>query len=179
MIPYIVILSAFYRSSSLVECNPISPILVTWSQFAFRKDFFYLAVFVSKPCIVPASAHIQIESMSNLIGTQAFHKELVCHHLIRLDDAQFTILLTQCPIDVPVILHLCANRPDCAILDNQQLAESHFPSICFCGIVSFPHKLPFAFAPDESSCISLTTIALLHFPIANMIICNVRMFELI
>ena len=57
-IPYIVILSAFYRFLSLIECNPISPILVTWSQFAFREDFFYLAVFVSKPCIVPASAHI-------------------------------------------------------------------------------------------------------------------------
>ena len=42
----IVILSAFYRSSSLVECNPISPILVTWSQFAFREDFFLLHVFI-------------------------------------------------------------------------------------------------------------------------------------
>ena len=36
----------FYRSSSLVECNPISPILVTWSQFAFREDFFLLHVFI-------------------------------------------------------------------------------------------------------------------------------------
>jgi len=45
-IPYIVILSAFYRSSSLIEGNPISPILVTWSQFAFREDFFLLHVFI-------------------------------------------------------------------------------------------------------------------------------------
>ena len=117
--------------------------------------------------------------MGNLIGTQTLYEELVCHHLFRLDDAQFTILLTQCPVDSPVILHLCANRPDCAILDNQQLAESHIPSICFCGIVSFPHKLPFAFAPDESSCISLTAIALLHHPIADMVIRNVRMPEVV
>ena len=42
----IVILYSFYRGSSLIERNPISPILVTWSQFAFREDFFLLHVFI-------------------------------------------------------------------------------------------------------------------------------------
>jgi len=55
----------------------------------------------------------------------------------------------------------------------------HIPSICSSGIIYLPHKLPFAITPDETSCIRPTTIAFLHFPIANMIICNVRMFELI
>ena len=40
-IPYIVILSAFYRFLSLIEGNPIGSVLITWSQFAFREDFFH------------------------------------------------------------------------------------------------------------------------------------------
>ena len=164
---------AFCHFLSLIKRNPISPVLITWGQFTFWKNLFYLPFFILIPGIVPASAHIQIECMTNLIGTQALYKELVCHHLLRLDDAEFAILLTQCPVDVPVILHLCANRPDCTILDNQQLAEAHIPSICCNGIICFPHKLPFVITPYKATSIRPAAIALFNFTITDMVIRNV------
>lgn len=170
---------AFCHFLSLIKRNPISPVLITWGQFTFWKNLFYFPFFILIPSIVPASAHIQIESMSYFIGTQAFYKEFVCHHLLRLDDAEFTILLTQCPVDVPVILHLSANRPDCAILDNQQLAEAHVPSICCSWIICFPHKLPFAITPYKATSIRLAAIAFFHHPVADMVIRNIQMLELI
>ena len=54
----IVILYSFYLYSSLIERNPISSILVTWSLFAFRENIFHLTAFFPILGIVPTSAHI-------------------------------------------------------------------------------------------------------------------------
>ena len=49
--------------------------------------FHDLPFLIAIPGVVPPAAHIQIESVFHLIGTQAFHEELVRHNLLRFDDA--------------------------------------------------------------------------------------------
>ena len=117
--------------------------------------------------------------MSNLIFTQTFHEKLVCHLFLRLYDAQFPILFAQSPKDILVVLHLCSNRSCDTILDDQHLTEAHVVAICFSGIIRLPHKLPFAFSPYEATSIRLAAIAFFHHPIADMVIRNVRVLELI
>ena len=63
-----------YRLLSLIERNPIRPILIAWGHFALREEHHNLSFLIPIPSIVPPPAHIQIEGMSNLVSTQCLDK---------------------------------------------------------------------------------------------------------
>lgn len=52
--------------------------------------------------MVPSPTHIKIEGVCHLISFQTLHKEFVSLHFIRIDDAQFSVLLTHPPVSVGV-----------------------------------------------------------------------------
>ena len=62
---------------SLIERNPIRPILIAWGHFALREEHHNLSFLIPIPSIVPPPAHIQIERMSNLVSFQILDKVLI------------------------------------------------------------------------------------------------------
>ena len=86
-----------------VESDPVCAIIMSFRMKHIRLTFDFI------PGMVPSSAHIQIEGVCHLISFQRLHKEFVSHHFIRLDDAQFPVLLTQSSVDVFLVCHLGAH----------------------------------------------------------------------
>ena len=125
--------------------------------------------------ITGANDHVRVAAGA----FQILHKVLVCHNLLGFNDTQLSILLAQCSIDSSVLPHFRPNRSGYTILNNQQLAETHFPSICFSRIICFPHELPFTLTPNKSTSIRLAAIPFLHYSITDMIISNIEVFKLI
>lgn len=136
------------------------------------------ALFVAIPSMIPAAAHIQIESVGDFIRCQTFDEERVCHEPLGLDDTEFSVLLAQRSVDVSPLLHPCADRPCRAVLDNQQLAKAHSPSVCRSRIINFPHELPFPVPPDEPASIGLAAVAFFHLSAADVVVGYVCVSEL-
>ena len=113
-----------------IERDPVGAEGVGEGGFAFRESFFDTAISITVPGIVPATAHVEIEGMGDLVADEVVHKGFIAHAVLGLYDAQTTFLLTKGTEDVATCFHLGGEGTCLAILDNEQLTESHGPIAC-------------------------------------------------
>ena len=93
------------NSLFFIERDPVGAEGVGEGGFAFRESFFDSAISITIPGIVPATTHVEVEGMGDLVADKIVHKGFIAHAGLGLYDAQATFLLTEGAEDVAARLH--------------------------------------------------------------------------
>ena len=160
-----------------VESDPVRAVSIVGGFFAFGEDFVNVALGVSVPSVVPSCSHVQVDGVGDMALHQALDEELQRDDLLGLDEAQATVLFAQRPVTCPVISHHLPHRRLFPLEDEQVLAKGHLAFRLLGEEFLLLHELPLVGMPNESTCVSTTTISLVPFPAANMVVGDIGVGE--
>ena len=160
-----------------VEGDPVGAVSIVGGLFAFGEDFVNVALGVSVPSVVPSCSHVQVDGVGDMALHQASDEELQGDDLLGLDEAQATVLFAQCPVPCPVFSHPLPPRGLLSLEDKQVLAKGHLAFRPLGEEFLFLHELPFVGEPSESACVGATTVPLVPFPAADMVVGDIGVSE--